>query len=127
MRRTATGLFASSFRAVLAAAAILTGGACDDARKQECDKFLGAMKPLDQGTPTAEQVDGAATQIKAITFQNEPLQIYAKNYLEKLTVLSSTLKLKAGSSAPDGTDDVIKKYLKDARTDRDDVQRFCSK
>jgi hypothetical protein len=106
--------------------AVLGLVACDDARKQECDKFLGAMKPLGQGTPTPETVDAVAQQVKALSLQNQPLQVYAKNYLEKLSVLSSTLKLKTGGSAPDGTDDVIKKYLAGVRTDHDDVQRFCA-
>ena len=41
-------------------------------------------------------------------------------------VLSSTLTLKAGPNAPDGTDDVIAKKLKDARTDAADVARYCA-
>lgn len=107
--------------------ALLGGGGCDKTRKLECDKFLGAMKPLEQqGTPTAETVDTVAQQVKAIAFQDEPLQVYAENYAKKLTVLSSTLKLKADGAAPDGTDDVIKKYLAGVRTDHDDIQRYCA-
>ncbi len=102
------------------------GAGCDDARKQECDKLLTAMKPLDQGTPTAETVDTVSKQIDAMTFTNQPLGVYAKNYKATLGVLSNTLKLKAGGQAPDGTDDVIKQKLKEARTDREDVQRLCA-
>jgi hypothetical protein len=117
---------------VLTLAAITTSTlvlpACDEARKQECDALLGAMKPLDaSGTPTGGTVDGVMEQVDGLKLQNQALAVYAKNYHQTLTVLSATVKLKAGSSAPDGTDDVIKKYLQEARTDRDDVQRLCSK
>jgi hypothetical protein len=99
---------------------------CNSARKQECDKFLAAMKPLDVGTPAADTVDRVQRDIGAMAFQDEPLGVYAKNYGATLTILSNTLKLKAGPTPPDGTDDVIKQNLKKARTDRDDVQRYCS-
>ena len=99
---------------------------CDDARKQECDKLLTAMKPVEQGTPAADAVDSVSKQIEAMKFQDQPLGVYAKNYRDKLTVLSSTLKLKATGSAPDGTDDLIKKNLKDTHTDYEDVKRYCS-
>jgi hypothetical protein len=112
-------------RTVLAIAA-LSLLACNSARKQDCDKFLAAMKPLDQGTPSADTVDRVAGDVAALPLQDEPMRIYAKNYGTTLTVLSNTLKLKASPSAPDGTDDVIKQNLKAARTDRDDVQRYCS-
>ena len=99
---------------------------CDNARKQECSQFLGAMKPLDEGTPSADTVDSVSKQVAAMKFQDQPLGVYATNYRKTLDVLSSTLKLKASGSAPDGTDDVIKKNLKEARTDKEDVQRYCS-
>ena len=112
--------------ALAAVAAVLP--ACDEARKQECDALLGAMKPIGpSGTPTGDTVDGVMKQVGGLKLQNQALAVYAKNYGQTLTVLSATVKLKAGSSAPDGTDDVIKQKLKEARTDQDDVQRFCSK
>ena len=43
-----------------------------------------------------------------------------------LGILSGTLQLKASPNPPDGTDDVIKKNLKSARTDASDVQRYCA-
>jgi hypothetical protein len=102
--------------------------ACDEARKQECDALLGAMKPIGTtGTPTGDAVDAAKKQVDALDLKNQALSVYAKNYGQTLTVLAATVKLKAGGSAPDGTDDVIKQKLKEARTDQDDVQRFCSK
>ena len=112
----------------LAAVALLAFACsgCDNTRKQECSQFLSAMKPLDEGTPSADTVDNVSKQIGAMKFTDQPLSVYAVNYRKTLDVLSSTIKLKASGSAPDGTDDVIKKNLKDARTDRDDVQRYCS-
>ncbi len=112
---------------VLLPAAVGSLGACDDARAKECDALLGAMKPLDQGTPTADTVRGVMKQLDGLALHDQPLAVYAKNYRQTLTVLAATLDLAAGSSAPDGTQDVIKKNLKEARTDRDDVQRLCSK
>jgi hypothetical protein len=115
---------------VLALAAVVasTLPACDEARKQECDALLGAMKPIGPaGTPTGDTVDAVMKQVDGLKLQNQALAVYAKNYAQTLTVLSATLKLKAGGSAPDGTDDVIKQKLKEVRTDQDDVQRLCSK
>jgi hypothetical protein len=105
---------------------IATSIACNDQRKQECDRFLGAMKPLEKGTPTADLVDSVAKQVEALNLQDPTLAIYAKNYRATLVVLSSTLKLKAGPSAPDGTDSVVQQNLKAARTDASDAQRYCA-
>ncbi|HXN33439.1 MAG TPA: hypothetical protein VN894_16335 [Polyangiaceae bacterium] len=102
------------------------GASCNQQRKQECDKFLAAMKPLDEGTPSAEVVDRVRQDVQALNLEDQPLHIYATNYQNTLTVLSSTLRLKADPSAPDGTDEVIKTHLKEARTDRDDVGRYCA-
>jgi hypothetical protein len=116
---------------VFAAAAVATSAlamaACDDARKQECDALLSTMKPLDVGTPSSASVDAVSKAVGGLKFQNQPLGVYATNYQKTLAVLSATVKLKEGGSAPDGTDAVIKENLAHARTDRDDVQRFCSK
>ncbi len=100
--------------------------ACNSERKQECDKFLTAMKPLDQGTPSTDVVERVRQDVGGIQFQDQPLSVYAKNYANTLTVLSSTLKLKASPEPPDGTDDVVKTNLKEARTDQEDVARYCS-
>lgn len=99
---------------------------CNPQRKQECDKFLGAMKPLDEGSPTADVVDRVRQEVQALNLEDQPLHIYATNYENTLTVLSSTLRLKEDPSAPDGTDDVIKARLKEARTDSEDVRRYCA-
>ena len=37
--------------------------ACNAQRKQECDKFLSAMQPLEQGVPTAETVERSHTVV----------------------------------------------------------------
>lgn len=104
----------------------VTTMACNDVRKQECERFLAAMKPLEKGTPTAEVVDSVAKQVDALHLQDATLAIYAKNYRATLVVLSNTLKLKAGASPPDGTDAVVQQNLKIARTDADDAQRYCA-
>jgi hypothetical protein len=105
-------------------AAVLAG--CNAERKQDCDALLAAMKPLEQGTPSVEVVDGVSKQIAGLQLHDDTLRIYAKNYRETLGVLSSTIALKASANAPDGTDDVVKQKLKAARTDAADVARYCA-
>lgn len=100
--------------------------ACNDQRKQECDRFLTATKPLERGTPDAALVDSVAKQVEGLKLEDGTLGIYAKNYRATLGVLSSTLALKAGPNPPDGTDEVIAKNLKAARTDASDVARYCA-
>jgi len=109
--------------AALAVVALL---ACNAQRKQECDRFLTAMKPLDEGMPSADAVDSVTRQVDGLHLQDDTLAIYATNYRATLRVLSGTLQLKADPNAPDGTDDVIKANLKAARTDASDVARFCA-
>jgi len=104
----------------------LTALACNEQRKQDCDRFLTAMKPLEKGTPSVEVVDSVAKEIDGLHLQDATLGIYAKNYQATLAVLSNTLKVKASPSAPDGTDEVIAQNLKKARTDASDVQRYCA-
>jgi hypothetical protein len=109
------------------AAACATG--CNTQRKQDCDRFLPVMAPIQEGTPTADTVDRVHDAVAALTIEDQPLREYATNYKNTLTVLSNTLKLKdtAGPDGPpDGTVDVIKKNLKDARTDFDDISRYCA-
>ena len=103
--------------------------ACNTERKQECEKFLSAMGPIQSDTPTGDTVDRVFQSMDSTQFQDEPLYEYAKNYKATLTVLSNTLKLKANAGPdgpPDGTDEVIKTNLKEARTDFDDVSRYCA-
>jgi hypothetical protein len=102
---------------------------CNAQRKQECDAFLSAMTPLQEGTPNGETVDRVRDGVSALELQDQPLHEYATNYKNTLAVLSGTLKLKAGAGPdgpPDGTEEVIKKNLKEARTDREDVARYCT-
>jgi|CZKU01.1.fsa_nt_gi hypothetical protein len=107
--------------------AAVTG--CNAERKQECDKFIAAMGPMQSGPPSADVADRVASDVAAIQFQDEPLHEYATNYKGTLAVLSSTLKLKdsAGPDGPpDGTFDVIKTKSKEAHTDFDDISRYCA-
>lgn len=108
---------------------VATLSACNTERKQECDKFISAMAPIQEGTPSVDAVDRVGQAFDAMQFQDEPLHEYSKNYRATLTVLSNTLKLKATADPdgpPAGTDDVIKTNLKEARTDFDDVSRYCA-
>ena len=123
----------AGLRSSLAAAGCLLwlGSAvgCNAQRKQECDAFLAATAPLQEGTPSDETVDRVHDSVSALELQDQPLHEYATNYKNTLEVLSGTLKLKAGAGPdgpPVGTEDVIKKNLKEARTDRDDVARYCA-
>ena len=116
--------------AALAMAVSAAGAAgCNAERRQECDKLLSAMTPLQGDPPGADAVDRVNDGIGAMQFQDQPLGVYAKNYRATLTVLSNTLKLQATAGPdgpPDGTVDVIKQNVKDAHTDYDDVSRYCS-
>lgn len=111
---------------LLAAALLGTTSGCNNERKQECEKFLSVIKPIDDSPPSSATLDRMKSDLSAIRFQDQPLGIYAQNYVHTLTVLSGTTKLKESSAAPDGTDDLLKTQLKKARTDRDDLQRYCS-
>jgi hypothetical protein len=124
MNARRTGLKAG--RILTAALAVLAIAGCNEQRKQECDRLLAATKPLDQGMPSADVVESVARQVDSLHLQDETLSIYATNYLATLRVLSNTLQLKADPNAPDGTDDVIKTNLKNARTDASDIARFCT-
>jgi hypothetical protein len=104
----------------------LGAAACNSERKQECDAFLTAMKPLDDGVTSVDAVETEKRAVDAIAFQDEPLDIYAKNYSKRLTVIANVLALQATPDFPVGTSDTLKEQLKSARTDREDVQRYCS-
>jgi hypothetical protein len=99
---------------------------CNSVRKKECETLLSAMQPLDQPASTVDVVGRMRDAIEAIQFADEPLREYARSAKATLIVLSNTLALKDGPSPPDGTDDVIKAKLKEARTAKDDVVRYCS-
>jgi hypothetical protein len=116
----------SHFFAVVLSGALV---ACNTERKQECEKFLSTTEPIQGDTPSQDTVDRVFQSMDAVQFQDEPLREYAKNYKTTLTILSNTLKLKSTASddgPPVGTEDVIKTNLKEARTDYDDVSRYCS-
>jgi hypothetical protein len=109
--------------------AALTLGAlagCNAERKKECDDFLAALRPLESPAPHDDSVDRARADIAAIRFEDEPLREYASSTKTTLTVLSNALKLQAGGSPPDGTDDLVKAKLKEATDEHADVARYCS-
>lgn len=118
-------------KATVAAVATLVGilaalASCNPQRQQDCDKIVSTMKELDEGSPNAATVERVNSAVGALQLQDQPLQIYATNYRSTLTGLASSLRLNESPTAPDGTDDVIKRQLKEARTDIVDVQRYCS-
>jgi hypothetical protein len=128
-RALVLSLSAPSTLAMAAAVSLALTG-CDTERKQQCDKFTAAMAPLQEGTPSPDTVDKVQAEVAALQLTDQPLHEYATNYKATLTVLSSTLKLKASAGPdgpPDGTEGVIKQNLKEARTDFDDISRYCSK
>jgi len=95
-------------------------------RKKECEQFLSVLQPLDQAAPAADVVGRMREAIEHSQFEDQPLREFARSTEATLTVLSNTLPLKDDPSRPDGTDDVIKAKLKEARTAKDDVLRYCS-
>jgi hypothetical protein len=117
-------------KAIVAAVLTLAGSlvlvACNPQRQQDCEKFVSVLKEIDQGSPNAATVDKVSRDIQALQLQDQPLQIYASNFRDRLSVLSNTLRLNESPSPPDGTDQVIKEQLRGARTDSADIQRYCS-
>jgi hypothetical protein len=122
-----------TLRIVLSLAAVLAflSVACNEDRRRECQALVVAMKPIDapdgneKAIPSLETVTSVKKEVEALKPTDHPLHIHADNYAKTLSVLANTLALKTSSSAPDGTDDVIKKNLKLARAQADDVRRYC--
>lgn len=112
----------------LATVILALGGlcACSAERAKECDELMSTIKPLDEGVPSADIVDRVHQQLNAAKWDDQPLSIFAKNYADRLSVLSGTLRLSTEANAPDGTDQVIKTKLKEARTDSTDIARYCA-
>jgi hypothetical protein len=115
----------SPIRVAAIVLSVLAAPACNSERLQECTRLAASIQPIYEGIPSAATVDRVSAELVAMKIQDQPLSIYAKNYQESLTVLANTLRLKEGPSPPDGTDEVIKLKLKQARTDREDIQRYC--
>lgn len=105
---------------------------CNEERQRECSALALAMKPIEaqdggeKVLPTREAVGAVKRQVESLKLEDQPLRIYAENYRKTLAILSDTMDLKMSSSPPDGTDDVIKRKLKEARADADDVKRYCA-
>jgi hypothetical protein len=113
-------------------AVCLVSLSCNEERQRACNALVLAMKPIEapeggeKVIPPREAVAAVEKQVESLKLEDQPLRIYAENYLKTLAVLSNTMDLKSSSSPPDGTDDVIKKNLKEARTQADDVKRYCA-
>jgi hypothetical protein len=103
-------------------AVCLVSLSCNEERQRACNAPEGGEKVI----PPREAVAAVEKQVESLKLEDQPLRIYAENYLKTLAVLSNTMDLKSSSSPPDGTDDVIKKNLKEARTQADDVKRYCA-
>jgi hypothetical protein len=116
----------SKLRAAFALGVLGALVSCNNVRKKECEQFLTAMQPIDQAAPAADDVDRVHEAIEHIQFEDQPLREFARSAQTTLTVLSNTLALKDDPSRPDGTHEVIKAKLKEARTAKDDVLRYCS-
>jgi hypothetical protein len=111
---------------------LLLSPACDEQRRRDCDALVAATKPLEaregseKALPTLETVEGVKKQVESMKVSDHTLSIHVQNYVKTLGVLSSTVALKSSSSSPDGTDDVIRKNLKEARSEANDVKRYCA-
>jgi hypothetical protein len=116
----------SKLRAAFAWGVLGTLASCNNMRKKECEQFLSAMRPLDEAAPAVDDVARMHEAIEHIQFEDQPLREFARSTKATLTVLSNTLALKDDPSRPDGTHEVIKAKLKEARTAKDDVLRYCS-
>ena len=126
-------LFPASFAGlrggVVCAATLAALAGCDTTRKVDCEKFLPVMTPMQSDSPSVDIVERTFASVAAIKFEDEPLREYSTNYKNTLSVLSNTLKLRANAGPdgpPDGTDDVIKRNLKEVHTDFDDISRYCA-
>jgi hypothetical protein len=115
-----------SLFAAVAIGSIGVATACNAERKQECDQLLAAMKPLETPPPSADAVDRMLSTIGTLTLQDQPLHEYASSAKTTLAVLANSLNTQASPSPPDGTDDLVKATVKEARAERDDVARYCA-
>jgi hypothetical protein len=117
---------------VLLSLSLALSAACDEQRRRDCDALVVAMKPLDapngneKALPTLETVDGVKKQVESMKVSDQTLGVHVRNYVKTLGVLASTVALKSSSSPPDGTDDVIRTNLKQARSVANDVKRYCA-
>jgi hypothetical protein len=121
--------FAGLRGGIVCAVTLAALAGCDSTRKQDCEKFLPAMSPMQIDAPSLDAVDRTYASVSAIRFEDEPLREYSTNYKNTLSVLSNTLKLMANAGPdgpPDGTDDVLKRNYKEAHTDFYDVSRYCA-
>ncbi len=112
--------------AALAVGVLGVLSACDTERKKECDQLTPALKPLDDPKPSSDAIGRLRGALEALALEDQPLREYVRTTKGILVVLSSTLVLDEGPLPPDGTDEVVKAKLKEARTVRDDIAHYCA-
>ena len=112
--------------AALTAAILWLLTACNTERKKECTQLASLLAPLDEAAPSRASIGRLKAGNEAQPLDDEPLHEYANTLKATLEVLSNTLALKEAPSPPDGTDDVIKAKLKEAKAVRDDVAHYCA-
>jgi|GEM_PF-1888962 hypothetical protein len=114
------------FAVALGAGVLAICAACNTERKKECDQLISALAPLDDEPLTSASLARLRSAIDAQTLDDQPLHEYASTLKSTLEVLWSTLAVKEEPSPPDGTDDVVKAKIKQAKAARDDVTHYCS-
>jgi hypothetical protein len=114
------------FAVALGAGILAIGTACNTERKKECDELISVLTPLDDEAPTSASIARLRSAIDAQKLDDEPLHEYAGTLKSTLEVLWSTLAVKEAPSPPDGTDDVLKAKIKQAKAARDDIAHYCS-
>jgi hypothetical protein len=114
------------FPAALSAAILVLSSACVTERKKECMQLASVLAPLDEAAPSHASLNRLKAAIEAQPLDDEPLHEYANTLKATLEVLSNTLALEEAPSPPDGTDDVVKAKLKEAKAVRDDVTHYCA-
>jgi hypothetical protein len=114
------------FAAALACGILELSTACDTERKKECGQLIPTLAPLDDASPSAASIDRLRAALDAQALADQPLHEYASTLKASLLVLSGTLALREAPTPPDGTDDVVKEKMKEARAARDDVSHYCA-
>jgi hypothetical protein len=114
------------FAVALGAGILTICTACNTERKKECVQLISVLAPLEDEAPTSASIARLRSAIDAQRLDDEPLHEYAGTLKSTLEVLSGTLAVKEAPSPPDGTDDVLKAKIKQAKAARDDVTHYCS-
>jgi hypothetical protein len=114
------------FAAAISAAILGLSSACNTERKKECTQLASVLAPLDDVVPSHASIRRLKAAVEAQPLDDEPLHEYANTLKATLDVLSNTLAVKEAPSPPDGTDDVVKAKLREAKAVRGDVTHYCA-